>query len=342
VWPRWVLSRKIEIETPPSESFAYVSVCVAVTTSMRAAGARRLGIVEVAQRSIQNFLRHSMLTYASALAYQGLFALFPFLIFVSLLLIVLQVDGFFDRLIDQAYSQPPQQLPASLEPVVEQARSSLPEEAFAPVAERLVRQGQEVAESKLLPFGIIFFAIWSASGVAWTLFEALNVVHEVQETRPLWKRFSLSLVFAPVLGVMVIVGGGLLLIGPQLAEWLAGRIGLDEAFVILWWWLRIPVALFLLMLAVSVIYRFVPNTNRRFRFVAPGAVVAVIAWALALLGFSFYLSNFADYGAVYGSLGAAVALLVYLYISAATLLLGAEVNEAVYRLVSETDGPGGG
>ncbi len=137
---------------------------------MQDAEAERLSIIEVCQRSIQNFLRHSMLTYASALAYQGLFALFPFLIFVSLLLIVLQVDGFFDRLIDQAYSQPPQQLPASLEPVVEQARSSLPEEAFAPVAERLIRQGQEVSESKLLPFGIIFFALWSASGVAWTIF----------------------------------------------------------------------------------------------------------------------------------------------------------------------------
>ncbi len=199
-----------------------------------------------------------------------------------------------------------------------------------------------MVESNLLRFGIVFFAIWSASGVAWTLLEALNVVHQVEETRPLWKRFVFSVVFAPAIGVMVIVGAGLLLIGPQLAEWLAGRIGLNEAFVILWWWLRIPVALFLLMLAVSVIYRFVPNTNRRFRFVAPGAVVAVIAWALALLGFSFYLSNFADYGAVYGSLGAAVALLVYLYISAATLLLGAEVNEAVYRLASETDGPGGG
>jgi membrane protein len=309
---------------------------------MQDARARRFWIIEVGQRSIQSFIGHSMPTYASALAYQGLFALFPFVIFVGLLVVVFQVDGFFDRLIEQARSHPPQQLPGSLEPVLEQARSSLPEEAFAPVAERLVRQGQEVAESKLLRFGIIFFAIWSASGVAWTLFEALNVVHEVEETRPLWKRFSLSVVFAPALGVMVIVGAGLLLIGPQLAESLAGRVDLDEAFVALWWWLRIPVALFLLMLAVSVIYYFVPNTNRSFRFVVPGAVVAVIVWALALLGFSFYLSNFANYGAVYGSLAAAVALLVYLYLSAAALLLGAEVNEAVYRYALETEGAGGG
>lgn len=122
-----------------------------------------------------------------------------------------------------------------------------------------------------------------------------------------------------------------MLIGPRATEWLAERIGLAEALVALWWWFRIPVALFLLMLAVSAIYYFVPNTHRPFRFVASGAVVAVILWVSASLGFSFYLFNFADYDAIYGSLGAAVALLIYLYLSAAALLLGAEVNEAIYQ-----------
>jgi membrane protein len=303
---------------------------------MRAARSWVLEIMKLGQRSIRSFINHSMPTHASALAYQGLFALFPFMIFLGVLLVMLQVDSFFSWLIAQARSQPPQQVPGPLEPVLEQVRSSLPEEVLAPVAERLVGQGQEVAESKLLPFGIVFFAIWSASGLAWALLEALNTVHEVEETRPLWRRFALSLVFAPVLAVTVIVGTGLLLIGPQLAEWLAGRVGLDEAFVAFWWWVRLPVALLLLMLAVSAIYHLVPNTNRPFRFVVFGAVVAVIAWTLASLAFSFYLSNFASYGVIYGSLGAAVALLVYLYLSAAALLLGAEVNEAVYRRALET------
>ena len=68
---------------------------------------------------------------------------------------------------------------------------------------------------------------------------------------------------------------------------------------------------------------------------APGAVVAVVAWALASLAFSFYLSNFANYGVFYGGLGTAIALLVYLYLSAAALLLGAEVSEAIYRRAQE-------
>src|SRR5215212_9882956 len=305
---------------------------------MRVPGLGGTGIAELGKASIRNFLKHGMPTHASALAYQGLFALFPFVIFLGVLRVVLKINGFFDRLIEQARSQPPPQVPGPLEPALEQLRSSLSEQTLAPAAERLVDQGQEVAESKLLPFGIIFFAIWSASGVAWTLLEALNVVHEVEETRPLWRWFALSIVFAPVLAGVVIVGAGLLLIGPQLAEWLAGRVGLDEAFVALWWWFRLPVALFLLMLAVSAIYRFVPNTDRPFRVVAPGAVVAVIVWAAATLGFSLYLSNFADYGVIYGSLGVAVALLVYLYLSAAALLLGAEVNEAIYRRALDKEG----
>ena len=75
--------------------------------------------------------------------------------------------------------------------------------------------------------------------------------------------------------------------------------------------------------------------HRSFRFVVSGAVVAVIVWALISLGFSFYLNNFANYGVVYGSLGAAVTLLVYLYLSAVALLLGVEINEALFRSASE-------
>jgi len=203
--------------------------------------------------------------------------------------------------------------------------------------EGLVEQGKQVAESKLLPFGIVFFALWSASGVALTLIEALNIVHQVEETRPLWRRLALSALCTPALAAMAIVGTGLLLIWPQLAQWLARWIELSEAFVTLWAWFRIPVALFLLMLVVLLVYRFAPNRDRPVRFILPGTILGVIAWALASVGFSFYLSNFANYGVIYGSLGTAIALLVYLYLSAVALLLGEEVNAAIYRGATDSD-----
>ena len=174
--------------------------------------------------------------------------------------------------------------------------------------------------------------MWSVAAVAFTLTEALNVAYGVEETRSRRKRFAFALVFGPLLALAFIVACGLMLIGPRVAGWLAGLAGLDEAWVALWGWLRYPVALFLLAAVLSVVYRFVPDADRSFWSATPGAAFAVIAWPIASLGFSFYLANFAGRGLTYGSLGTAVGLLVFLYISASMVLLGAEINEAVYRL----------
>jgi membrane protein len=295
-----------------------------------------LTVGELGRRSLRSFLEHRMMTHAAALAYQGLFALFPFIIFLGVLLVVLQVENLFEVLSEQARSQPPQQFPGPLGPMLEQVRSSLHEEHVAPAVEGLVEQGKQVAQSKLLPFGIVFFALWSASGLALALIDTLNIVNQVEETRPLWKRLALSILCTPAFAVMAIVGVGLLLIWPQLAQWLAGWIGLSEALVALWAWFRIPVALFLLLLVVLFVYRFAPDRDRPVRFVMPGATLAVILWAAASVGFSFYLSNFANYSVIYGSLGTAIALLTYLYLSAAAFLLGEEVNAAIYHGATES------
>jgi membrane protein len=82
---------------------------------------------------------------------------------------------------------------------------------------------------------------------------------------------------------------------------------------------------------LSVVYRFVPDTNWSFWSATPGAFFAVMAWAIASLGFSLYLANFADRGLTYGSLGTAIGLLFYLYLSASVVLLGAEINAAIHR-----------
>jgi membrane protein len=122
----------------------------------------------------------------------------------------------------------------------------------------------------------------------------------------------------------------------RLVERIAELVGLDEAFVLLWVWLRFPVALSLLAVVLSLVYRFGPNAKQRFRSVVLGGALAVVLWAISSVGFSFYLANFANYGVTYGSLGAAVGLLLYLYLSASVVLLGAEVNAAIYH--SQPDG----
>jgi membrane protein len=282
-------------------------------------------MVELGTRAVKSFFEDRMATYAEQLSYRGLFGLFPFIILVFALLAVLQLDAVFDRLIEAAMGTPPQQIPEPLEPVAEEGR------AQAELLRPLIEQAREQAGGGLLSFGIVL-SLWSVSAVVFALTEALNTAYGVEETRSRRKRFAFALVFGPFLALAFIVACGLMLIGPRVAGGLAGLAGLDEAWVALWAWLRFPVALVLLAAVLSVVYRFVPDTNRSFWSGTPGALFAVIAWAIASLGFSFYLANFADRGLTYGSLGTAVGLLVYLYLSALVVLLGAEINAAVYHM----------
>jgi membrane protein len=215
-------------------------------------------------------------------------------------------------------------VPQQLEPVVEQGRGQI-----QPL-KRMIEQAEEQAAGELLFFGVAV-ALWSTSALARTLTEAFNAAYEITETRPGWKRFALSLAFGPVLALVVLVSVVLMLIGPRLVERIAEVIGLDEVFVFLWGWLRFPVALFLLAVVLALVYRYGPDAKQRFRSVVLGAALAVGLWAISSVGFSFYLANFANYGVTYGSLGAAVGLLLYLYPCASVVLVGAEVNAAIYQ-----------
>src|SRR5215208_4084834 len=291
---------------------------------MRASRPQRTGIIELGYRSIRKFFEHPMSTYAAALAYRGLFGLFPFVLILVVLAGALGLAAFLERAINHASSESSQQVPQQLEPVVERGR-----EQIQPL-ERMIKQAEKQAGGELLFFGVAL-ALWSISALAGTLTEAFNAAYEVPETRRWWKVSALSLAFGPVLALMVIVSMGLMLIGPGLVERIAELVGLDEVFVSLWGWLRFPIALLLLAVLLSLVYRFGPDAKQRFRSVVVGAALAVVLWAISSMGFSFYLANFANYGLTYGSLGAAVGLLFYLYLCASLVLLGAELNAAIYH-----------
>ena len=275
-------------------------------------------LLEVSKRSIRKFLRHYMSSWAAALAYHALFAIVPFLALLVVLLWLLGIDNFFiGWLSDQT--------------------SSALQGPTAEAVEKWIEQSEDQDLGGWISIGIVSIgiAIWSVSSGIRSLRRALNAAYEAEENYPSWKRYGLSFLYALGLAVMVILALALLLIGPELVGKVVGLVGLDETFISLWTWLRLPVALVLLMVAVSIVYWAVPNVNHPYRLVTSGAALAVIAWILASLGFSFYLANFASYSAVYGSLGVAFALLLYFYISAAVLLFGAEVNAAVHYYISD-------
>ena len=281
------------------------------------------GVVEVGKRVIGNYIEHRMGTFAVALAYRGLFALFPFLLLLVVLL------GFFgppdaaDRLVAEAKAQQTEQIPQQLEPMVEQSMK------YIRPLEEMLDQAEKQTRGGLLVFGVAA-ALWSISALASTLADALNVAHGVTETRRWWKSVALSLASGPIVAIAVIVAVVLMLTGTRAIESVAEFLGLRELFVLLWGWLHYPVALVLLWVALSFIYRYSPAVTMPVRSVWLGAALAVGAWAITTVGFSVYLANFADFGVTYGSLGAALGLLVYLNLSASIVLAGAELNAALH------------
>lgn len=268
---------------------------------------RGLGFVELMKRSFKEFGEDEMETYAAALAFRGLFSLFPFLLFLVALIGFLDLQHFYDWLRSQAALLLPPQAMEQVDGVIVQFQ-----------------------EQKSGLFSIaILFALWTASAGIRSAMVAMNRAYDVSEGRPFWKLYPLSVLYTVGIAAMLLTAAALMVVGPALMGWLAELFGLKQVVVTVWAWLRWPVAVFLLVLAVAVFYYVTPDVEQEFRFITPGSLIAVLTWIAASLGFGYYVQNFADYSATYGSIGAIIVLLMYFYLSAAVLLFGAELNAVI-------------
>ncbi len=276
---------------------------------MRIPGFADQAPVDVLKHAVKDFLDNDMMTYAAALAFRVLLALFPFVIFLLTLLGALGRTEFFNWLLGQAQTALPAQAASLIEGVINEIR------------------GQP--RGGLLSFSILF-ALWAASAGMRSLMNALNAAYDVAESRPAWKRYLLSILYTIGLAILLIAVMALMVLGPNVMQWLAGQIGLSQVVATLWTWLRWPVMVLLVLLSFAIMFKVAPNIDQPFRFVTPGSVIAVVVWILASLGFSYYVGNFGNYGATYGSLGGIVILLLYFFISAAVLLFGAEINATIH------------
>ncbi len=270
---------------------------------------RAIGAVGVVKDAVANFVGHDMPTYAAALAYRLLFSLFPFLVFLTTLLGFLGVPEFFDWMRQQAAYVLPQQAMELVDSIVSELQQ--PRGGLMSVA--------------------IALAVWSASAAVLGTMNALNVVFDVRERRASWKRILISLLYTLALALMLILAAAMMITGPELLTWAARYVSLDRYFIMIWTWVRWPIIGLLLTLIVSLVYYAAPNLKQRYRLITPGAVIAVLAWVIASLGFAFYVQNFASYNKTYGSMGAVIVLLFYFFLSAAVLLFGAEVNAVLAR-----------
>ena len=283
---------------------------------MQIPGFKGLNPIDVGKRAIKDYMNDDMNTYAGALTYRTLLAIFPFLIFILTVLGAIGLSNFFEWAIQQAQDAFPSDLASRFETIVQQVQGG--------------------AGGGLLSFGLIA-AIWAAAGGIRSAMKALNSAYDVEETRPFWKLYPMSILFTLGLAVALVAVSALMLFGPQAMEWLADQVGLGGVFVTIWTWLRIPVAIILMIIAVALVYYFFPNVDQPLKIVTPGSVIAVIAWLLATFGFSYYISKFSNYNATYGSLGGVVVLLLYFFISSITLLIGAEVNAVIFKQTHDVD-----
>lgn len=186
----------------------------------------------------------------------------------------------------------------------------------------------------------ILIGLNGASGAFAAAGRALNTVHAVDEDRGFVRRKVTDIGFTLVVILLLAIVLVSLFLGGGIADDLFGTIGLGSTGALIWSIARWPVALVLAMVAFGIVYAFAPDVEpRRMRWLTPGAVVAVVIWIVASILFGFYIKNFGSYGAAYGAAGAAIVLLLWLYLTGNAFLFGAELNMALER--EQTAGRGG-
>jgi membrane protein len=271
------------------------------------------------KKAVVEFQRDDALGLAAQLAYYLILALFPFILVLVSLMGTFSSEG----------------LATS---VLEYFRQVMPPEVFGLVDSYLsdVLSGRNPAPG-LLSFGILG-TIWAVSGAFSAMINALNRAYDVQETRPFWKVKGIAILMTLGLSVLILVGVLLLVAGPPIGRAVADGFGLGDVFTLVWNIVRWPVALLFLVTVVALLYYFAPDANQPFRWITPGGFIGIILWVLASVGFRVYVSNFGSYDKTYGSIGAVIVLLLYLYISSLTILFGAELNATLVRMKEEISG----
>jgi membrane protein len=190
---------------------------------------------------------------------------------------------------------------------------------------------QQTPAKVLLGFGLLL-ALWSASGYVGTFTRASNRIYGVAEGRQWWLLEIVQVALAAVALVLLAAGGAGLVISGPLVDALGDQLGAGATARWLWSVGRWPVLVAIAVALLSLLFWIAPNVRQpRFRWLTVGGAVALLAWTLVSFGFGLYVANFGSYNRTYGSLGAIMAFLVWVYLSNISLLLGVQVNAEVQR-----------
>ncbi|WP_437754792.1 YihY/virulence factor BrkB family protein [Sorangium sp. So ce1389] len=249
----------------------------------------------------QEWVKDKVDTVAAALTFFGVLSIFPFLLF-AVALAGLVID------------------PAESAKLLRELYQVAPPAVANILGERLqaLTEGQSPG---LLTIGALG-AVWAASGGVIALMDALNSAYGVEDSRSFLKRRGIALLVTLGGAVLLAIASALTVATPAIAEHLG-------PFGTLILWLRVPVSAVIVMGVLATLYYVLPDVEQTFKFITPGSIVAVVIWALASLGFSFYVGRFGSYEVSYGALGGVIILLLWMWISSMAVLLGAEINAII-------------
>jgi membrane protein len=280
-----------------------------------------LGWVELSKRTINETLSDGCPGLAAQLAFYFLLAVFPALIFVVALLSYLPIESSLDNAVNRLDPNVPSDVLALIRVQIDQVVGG--------------------SSGHLLTLGIAG-AIWSSSSAMTAIITALNRAFDIEEWRPWWKTRVLSIVLTIGLAVFVVTAFALVVIGGDIGRWAARWLGLGDTFTAIWPWLQWPLAVGLVMLAIDLVYVLAPNAETEWVWITPGSLLAAGLWLAASVGFRLYVQNFADYSAVYGTIGGVIVLMLWFYLAGFALLVGAELNSEIDKaLPTHDDAPQG-
>jgi membrane protein len=266
------------------------------------------GWKDIMLRTYQQINEDRLLATAAGVVFYGLLAIFP-----AITALVSSYGLFAD--------------PSTIASNLQSLALMLPEGSFSIVQDQIAR----VLSRGTSTLGVTFIlgllvAIWSANAGMKAIIDALNVVYEEEEKRGFFKLNLVSLCFtvAALAGIMVMAGA--VVVVPLLLQ----RLGLGTRGELIISFGRWPVLAVLLLIALAVLYRYGPSrATPRWQWLSVGAVVAAVLWVAGSSLLSWYLSNFGDYNATYGSLGAVIGLMTWMWMSAIIVLCGAELNSEI-------------
>jgi membrane protein len=267
------------------------------------------GTLATLKRTWKEFSQDNLTDWAAALTYYGVLALFPALIaLVSIVGLVFS----------------PTQITSALEEIVGQLGPASAVETLRGPIEGIASGG--TATGIMLVVGILA-ALWSASGYVGAFMRASNIMYEVDEGREVWKLRPLQMLVTLTMILLLALAAVAVVVTGPVAEAVGGAIGAGDTAVTVWNFAKWPVLVAVVAFMLAVLYYAAPNAKLGgFKFITPGAAVAVLVWVVASAAFAFYVANFGSYDKTYGSLGGVVVFLVWLWLTNVAILFGAQLN----------------